>query len=164
MKRVLMILTGVCFFMQISAQNTVKEKDPGVAWLMSLVVPGAGQFYNGQYVKGGIMMGVWAGCVTSIAVGAYRSNHNNRDNYECDHENGGLILTGMFFYLIDELWSTIDAPISANRINKKNRLMSWQIGKNSRLSMKPDMCMTTQTFSGNHMLTPAYGAKLSLTF
>jgi TM2 domain-containing membrane protein YozV len=31
-----------------------KEKDPGIAALASLIVPGAGQLYNGQFVRGAV--------------------------------------------------------------------------------------------------------------
>ncbi len=152
MKRIWMILAALCLFMHISAQNTVKEKDPGLAWFMSLVIPGSGQFYNGQYVKGGIMMGIWAGSATGMIINLHKANRH--DEYAgCHHEETGKALQWFCLLLLDDLWSMIDAPISANLINKRNRL-----------SIKPDLSMTTHTPVGYPMQTPAIGATLSLTF
>ncbi|MFN7018085.1 MAG: DUF5683 domain-containing protein [Fimbriimonadales bacterium] len=33
-------------------------RNPGLAFLLSLLMPGVGQLYNGQFVKGGIILGV----------------------------------------------------------------------------------------------------------
>jgi TM2 domain-containing membrane protein YozV len=35
------------------------RKIPGVALALSFVLPGAGQFYNGDMKKGGVMLGAW---------------------------------------------------------------------------------------------------------
>ncbi|MFN3690387.1 MAG: tetratricopeptide repeat protein, partial [Fimbriimonadales bacterium] len=33
-------------------------RNPGLAFLLSLLMPGVGQLYNGQFVKGGIVLGI----------------------------------------------------------------------------------------------------------
>ena len=37
--------------------TTALPRNPGLAFLLSLLMPGVGQLYNGQLVKGGIMLG-----------------------------------------------------------------------------------------------------------
>ncbi len=149
-----MVLACLCLFLCANAQDTVKAKDPGLAWFMSLVVPGAGQYYNGQYVKGGIMTGIWAGSITGFSIALYRSNHRDHgEEYMCHHEDTGLALSSMFVFVLVELWAMIDAPIVSNKINKKNRL-----------TVTPDLSMLTMTPSGNRMLAPAYGVKMRMTF
>ena len=49
------------------AASLPKKKDPGIAALASIIVPGAGQFYNGQFVRGAIAF-VGVGVVDLILV------------------------------------------------------------------------------------------------
>jgi len=66
-------------------------KDPGVAAVLSLVIPGIGQFYNGDFLRGLFWLivtpGLWIGsggllgwvCHVIAACTAYRrAGHKNR--------------------------------------------------------------------------------------
>ena len=68
-----------------------KLKDPGLASVLSLVVPGVGQFYNGDFLRGLFWLivtpGLWIGsggllgwiCHVIAATTAYRrANWRNR--------------------------------------------------------------------------------------
>lgn len=91
-----------------------KKKSPVLAFTLSLYpIFSGGQFYNGQYRKGLMLVGVQAAgmglalqdlCLKGAA---------------CDSSPGGTL--GMFLFWGGYLWSVIDAPISANRINKQNQ-------------------------------------------
>jgi TM2 domain-containing membrane protein YozV len=37
-------------------QNKISKKNPNVALILSLILSGLGQFYNGQYVKGILLL------------------------------------------------------------------------------------------------------------
>lgn len=56
-----------CGAPQEGKSGAKKEKDPGIAALASLIVPGAGQLYNGQFVRGAIAF-VGVGVVDVILV------------------------------------------------------------------------------------------------
>ena len=47
------------------AGHPVTGKNPWVAVVLSFVIPGVGQFYNGDYKKGGLMLG---GAILGILV------------------------------------------------------------------------------------------------
>ena len=89
-------------------------------WLLSALLPGCGQFYNGQHRKGGIQLviygigwglALWGGTdVTIIETPGYYSRTYSPTT--TSYIGFGL-LAGTW------LWSVIDAPISAKNINKK---------------------------------------------
>ncbi|MCR5822547.1 MAG: hypothetical protein K6F85_06510 [Bacteroidales bacterium] len=41
-------------------KNYFEYKNPTAAWALSFLIPGGGQFYNGQGGKGGLMLGLYA--------------------------------------------------------------------------------------------------------
>jgi hypothetical protein len=93
-------------------QVTAGRKSPGLAFLLSFLITGAGQGYNGQWGKGLLMFG---GAVASIAV--YNAGTETDDcvlNDECSQRDAGLAALAVFW-----LWSVIDAPISASAINRR---------------------------------------------
>ncbi len=99
---------------QTANEQTVESrKSPWLAFgLSAIVVPGAGQAYNGQWGKGGLMLG---GVVVSIGVmSAGDDCDTSFSGDDCGLVAAGL-LGGMGFWL----WSAIDAPISANAINRR---------------------------------------------
>ncbi len=121
-------------------------RSPGLAFLFSFLLPGGGQYYNHQNVKGGAMTGLWLGGLITTAVAA----SYNIDCYEtyngsviCDYtENegaqaaaavGGMVMFGTW------LWSVIDAPVNAARINRGNKatgLLEFQ--KEDKFSLRID--------------------------
>ena len=97
-------------------QTSFNEKSPVAAWALSFLMPGCGQFYNGEGTKGGIMLGTY---LVSSGVFWFVS--------------WPIGLTGM---LATAIWSQIDAPISANRINRQN---SSSLGLNDGLYLGDGM-------------------------
>ncbi len=143
----------------------VKKKEPWVSCILSCVIPGLGQMYNGEYAKGAIMGGLWLGSIVGMVTAVNESyfDHDHLGYYR-ERDYSGLAAASLLVFLGNGIWSIIDAPISSNKINRKNGALSWQVGKNSCLSVKPDLSMTTHTPMGNTLWTPSYGARLSLNF
>ena len=59
----LLIVSGIVLFFSTSAMNgepvdTLKTKSPTEAAMYALIFPGGGQFYNENYLKGGILIGL----------------------------------------------------------------------------------------------------------
>jgi TolB-like protein len=84
-------------------------KSPLTAFFFSLIVPGSGQLYNGEYLKGALQMG------GIIATGLMVSNNEKYDNDEAKQ----TVTFGLGIFIGIWAWSIIDAPISAGRINRE---------------------------------------------
>jgi len=96
---------------------TGDKKSPVLAFVLSCLVPGAGQYYNGDITKGAIQQVLYAGGLTlglyAAAGGAYGSD---------DNEAATWVWVGLGVAGASYLWSIIDAPISAIRINREREL------------------------------------------
>ncbi len=103
-------------------QEQIDEKNPWIAFLLSTVIVGSGQFYNQQYSKGSAMfIGAAAG------IGMYF--HSREDNFthhisfkhidRKDNDSMGTLGIGLTLGFI--AWSMVDAPVSATKINERNR-------------------------------------------
>ena len=111
--------------------NIPDEKSPGAAFALSLIFPGLGQYYVGD-VKTGIIqellfgVGAWV-LLTSGDDMAYKCTATDSTG-KCtntqyvtvtDHQNERQV--GALICLSLEIWSLIDAPISAGRVNWEKR-------------------------------------------
>jgi TM2 domain-containing membrane protein YozV len=109
-------------------QNTTMAnvKSPTTAFLLSLVLPGGGQYYNGQYTKGAIMTGTAvAGVVLILAAGYEDIFVYSPDYYWASYgywttESTTWLTVGTVLVVGSSIWSMIDAPITANKINERN--------------------------------------------
>ena len=88
------------------------RKSPWGAFGLSLLIPGAGQAYNGQWGKGGLMLG---GVVVSFGVVLA----DDCDVFYTANNCGFLTAAGFIGVVGFVLWSWIDAPITANAINRR---------------------------------------------
>ncbi len=94
--------------------DTTLRKSPAHAFVLSLIVPGLGQHYNGQHGKGALQEVLFVGGVFAFA-GGLAVGWN-------DPSEGGaaaLCATGAIMTVGSYVWSVVDAPASANRINKE---------------------------------------------
>lgn len=87
----------------------VRYRDPSVSFLCSLLVPGGGQFYNGETGSGALLLG---GAVVGIALIA------NADPYSASYSSD--IGLGQSLVFASALTSLIMAPIDAGRMNRRN--------------------------------------------
>ncbi len=97
--------------------NTVGRKDPAVAFVLSLLIVGGGQGYNGQWGKAGAM---FAGEV--VGLGLMFGGVTSCDYYSCGSSSTAGI--GALIFVGSALWSIIDAPMSASAINRRNQRIS----------------------------------------
>ena len=61
--------------LEMQGQVRVKKKEPWLAFALSLVMPGTGQFYNDQYTKGMVQLGAVAAGAGLVFIGV-------QDNYK----------------------------------------------------------------------------------
>jgi TM2 domain-containing membrane protein YozV len=103
--------------------SNIDEKSPTTAFFLSFLVPGLGQYYNGQATKGIIMDAVY---VTGWALffGAGTTTTTNNDYYYYNYNTTEITTwyyVGLGMVIGSSIWSMIDAPISANNINEQRR-------------------------------------------
>lgn len=105
-----------------------ERKNPGTAFLFSFLLPGGGQFYNGESKKGLIQLGM-AFTGVMLAYTYWPDYEWVRDDYYWasygytrEYGNETLMYGGLALYLGGAIWSMIDAPLSASRINRENGL------------------------------------------
>ena len=108
----------------VEAQES--RKSPWGAFALSFLIPGAGQAYNGQWGKGGLMLG---GVVVSSGVVLA----DDCDVFSTGNNCGFLTAAGFIGMVGFVLWSWIDAPITANAINR--RIEAGQVA----LEIGPDL-------------------------
>jgi hypothetical protein len=107
------------------------EKSPVTAFLLSLFVPGVGQYYNGEIGKGIVQQAfVLGGCVTA-AAGIKEELHIYYDPwgdpYYSYHkrEKTPWYWVGLCTAAGAYIWSVIDAPLSADRTNRERFEGQW---------------------------------------
>ncbi len=106
-----------------AAKPEFDKRDPALAFALSFFFPGGGQFYNGENSKGAIMLGVAAtGILLFIVFFDEGKTFIWAEEEEDFTDNQTLSLTGLFMAVGAMIWSWIDAPISASRINKEHGL------------------------------------------
>ena len=93
------------------------RRNPWLAFGLSALVPGAGQFYNGQHTKGVPQLGA-ALAGSALVFLAVRDNYENAYGYWVDPDDDDRNAAyGGILWLGGVLWSVTDAAISANRLN-----------------------------------------------
>ena len=101
-----------------------KKKNPMVALGLSFPMIGAGQFYNGQYTKGVIQLGA-AVVGLGFTLSASGDNEDRPEgNLDVD-EDDWMSVPGYLLLFGGAIWSLIDAPMSANKINQQNQVASF---------------------------------------
>ena len=100
-----------------SAQSGTPVKDgrkvPALAFVLSVVVPGGGQAYNGQWGKGALILGS-----TVAAVGLFGFDAASCA-WDDDGENCIRAAVGLGIGAAILLYSWIDAPMTARAINRR---------------------------------------------
>jgi tetratricopeptide (TPR) repeat protein len=99
-------------------------RNPGLAFLLSLLMPGVGQLYNGQMVKGGIILGVMFVCIVVFMLTpgggdfvynllAYLVNPARARGAM----SGTQLMTAVVMFIV-WVYAFIDAPLSAAARNR----------------------------------------------
>ncbi len=98
----------------------IHKRSPVLAGLLSMYIPGLGQVYNKQAAKGAIIFGSFA--LSFGAAEIYLSSHSinpyNARNRPHDEVTAALLVPMAAAYL----YSIIDAPVTANWLNKTYHL------------------------------------------
>lgn len=112
-----------------SYKNTqaLGRKSGAAAWGLSFLLPGLGQFYNGDTTKGFVMSGLYiSGIIVAETLGydtytsTYYDDYYDEWSYGYEYEETNtLYAVGLGVAVCTWIWSMIDAPTTASRINKE---------------------------------------------
>ena len=111
--------------MRMGRHIGIQKKNPWLAFGLSALVTGGGQFYNGQHNKGvaqlgGVILGI------GLMVSGIEDDYENRYGDLVDpDDDDGKVAFGLLLWFGSSLWSMIDAPISANSINQQSQQPSY---------------------------------------
>ena len=126
-----------------------KQKSPFLAGTASFLVPGVGQFMNGDTGKGWLMFGLNAVSVGFIAIAT-----NGDANF--------IGYTGLVLFAGDHIWSMLDAAKTAKSINlSRNIGLNVPLKNGLQFNIRPDVNFTNFGYQKPELV---YGAKLSLNF
>ncbi len=107
-----------------AGDETLLPRNPGLAFLLSLLMPGVGQIYNGQLVKGGIILGLVLVCAVVFMLTPGGSDFvYNLLAYLVNPArargamSGVQLLTALVIF-IAWVYAFIDAPLTAAARNR----------------------------------------------
>jgi len=108
------------------------KKSPALAFTLSFLFPGVGQYYNGDYAKGVIQDVFYiSGCIVALRGGLTISGGDIPIETTSEFWAGAGIACGAW------LWSMIDAPISACKINRQRKQLGYghlmELNKNGNI-------------------------------
>ena len=91
-----------------------RSRSPGLAALLSALLPGLGQFYNRQWGKGG---GFLVGVLSLMVVLSNLADQAQLERLAADAPLGsfGSLLTVLLLLLALVIWSIVDAARTAKR-------------------------------------------------
>jgi len=128
--------------------RNIHKRIPELACFLSLCIPGAGQVYNKQYLKGELLFGVFTISVAALEI--YTDNYNANQNAKAlaaFHANHDYTYQGPSHtvrvalitpLLVAYFCSVIDAPVSASYLNR-----TYHLGKKKKeftsLHISPDL-------------------------
>ncbi len=108
-----------------ASDTLLSRRNPGLAFLLSLLMPGVGQLYNGQFVKGGIILGiVLVGFTVFLLTPGASDFVYNLLAYLVNpaRVRGGLsgfqVMLAVILFLT-WFYAMIDAPLSAAALNRR---------------------------------------------
>jgi len=128
------------------------EKSPFLAGFLSALVPGVGQFYNGDVGAGFLFMGC------NIACNLIWMNAISTDYYGNTTIDGSTFTVAFVGALIVQVCSIVNGAQVAKRVN---RTRGYYFGENTHLQIQPAIIQKQNTLKGREY---AYGMNFCLNF
>jgi hypothetical protein len=106
------------------------EKSPALAWALSALFPGIGQYYNGDIAKGVAMNILYVGGWVMYGVGLTSYATPTCSYYSCKYNSSGLTVAYVGLGVVTVTWvlSMIDAPLRAAAFNAALREQPRPVG------------------------------------
>ena len=151
------------------ANPDYSPKNPSLAWMLSFLVPGVGQFYNGDVGKGiGFLAANVAGysvMIIGLSQTATVTYYGDYYDYDVSEPNAAMVIGGAAAVLGSWIWAQIDAPKSAKKKNRNNGYLTWDIGNGgANLSLLPEFKSAVVPVGQKMAFTPTCGVGLKIKF
>ena len=163
-------------------RTAIKKKSPLAAGIMSYIMPGLGQFYNGEERKGwidlGTQVGGFAATLIGVALTMEYAGYYDYDHYEdyypayeyiegnCFLSGVGVVLftAGVITIYANAIHSIIDAARSSNRINAENGYVMYQLNDRCAFGMQPSIAYERPQYLQGSKPEFSAGMNFKLTF
>lgn len=138
--------------------TAMSERSPFVAGLLSWILPGAGQFYNGQSSKGWGDLGLHIGSYAIMGIGSTLL-------VEGEEEAGSIFLVaGSVTLFVNGICSIVDAAKSAKRINVEKGFVMYSLSDNCAFGIQPAVTYEKPQYMLGTKAELAAGMNFKLTF
>ncbi len=152
--------------------TAVSERSPFVAGLLSWIVPGAGQFYNGQSRKGWGDLGLHLGSSVVMGIGAGLVSGSYYYDYDYDlYYDESQYTTGCIFMVVggvtlfvNGICSIVDAVKSAKNINVEKGFVMYSFNENCAFGIQPAVTYEKPQYILGSKAELAAGMNFKLTF
>lgn len=131
-----------------------KERNPALACFLSFLIPGAGQLYNNENLKGGLM--ITFSITSSFAAGFLIASASETHSYSSKSVKTSIAAICILTDVVLWIYGMVDAPTQAIKLNRQHGLVGWNITDKTSLAISPAMSV----FENN----PTYGLKIGLHF
>ena len=163
-------------------RTAIKKQSPLAAGIMSYIMPGLGQFYNGEERKGWIDLGTQVGGYAATLAGlgltmeysGYDDFYYGEDGtmiYEYKEGNKFLSTTGVVLFTAgiitiyaNAIHSIVDAVRSSNRINAENGYVMYQLNDRCAFGMQPSIAYERPQYLQGSKPEFSAGMRFKLTF
>ncbi len=144
-------------------------REPALSTTLSFLIPGLGQFYNGQTGKGIGCLLFYLGSYTIMFTSIVNINKDDSyGNYSKKIDKNTWRITAVvsnFCGVCCWVASMVDANHSSKAINKQLGFASIQLGERTNLSFNPDIKLVNNYSSINsNSISPTYGLNIRLSF
>ena len=148
-----------------------EKKSPWLSGVLSLFIPGLGQFYNGEHRKGWVDLATGLGGVAGMYTGAYMILWGAEYEYQFNEPKDEMIMTGtvlmlagMGVALVNGIHSIVDAAKSSNRLNAENGYVMYQINDRCAFGMQPSIAYERPQYMQGSKPEFSAGMNFKLTF
>jgi hypothetical protein len=108
---------------EVLADPVMGKRNAFLAMLLSALVPGTGQMVSGQFIKGGIVMAVWALCVLIVmfspdrdaVFGQLAAIFNPAGAEKLPKNVGTMAWMGLVGIFVTWIYAVFEAPVSASK-------------------------------------------------
>ena len=128
------------------------DRSPFLAGFLSFLVPGAGQFYNGDVAGGFLFLG------SNIVFNSIWMNSIKTDYYGNSEINGSQFAVGFIGALTINVWSIVDGVQGAKKVNIAR---GYRLGNNTYVKIQPTIIPQDNLLTNKEY---AYGMNFRLNF
>ena len=151
--------------------TSTSYRSPALSTFLSFLVPGCGQYYNGQSFKGKKFL-LWhiasVGIITACYYNSFRERNSTYQLSDQSNKTSSWEYIGIAAFISEFtcwVYSMADANQSSKAINYQLGIINIKLTDKSNLSFNPDFRLVNNYSSINsNSINPTYGLNIRLSF